>query len=96
MSRSALNVPDVIHQSQAGLPQCLWRDNEVSGGSLCIYRNASRCVMALEVIRSEVAGFSPSLLLAANTVAEMGTALLAHLQYRQGWNSPPTGTQVED
>jgi hypothetical protein len=45
---------------------------------------ASISVMALEVKRSEVAGFSPSLLPTAGTAAKAGMALLARLQNRQG------------
>ena len=40
--------------------------------------------MALEVKRSEVAGFSPSRLPTAVTAAKAGIALLARLQHRQG------------
>jgi hypothetical protein len=29
ISRSALTEPDADHHLQVGLPQCLWRDNEV-------------------------------------------------------------------
>ena len=57
ISRSASNESDADHQPQAGLPQCLWRGNEVGVGSLCIYGSLPPyAVMAAEAKRSEAAG----------------------------------------
>lgn len=57
ISRSALTESVADHQPQAGLPQCLWRGNEVSVGSLCIYgRSPSNVVVATKAKRSEAVG----------------------------------------